>query len=596
MKLPGKPLGLRTKLLVSFIVILLIPFIGLGIFAPMVYTNSLEGQINTHTLQMIDMVNHRLDDLVADVDASMNLLMGEPFCRDFFSARHVSDEGRNLVEEGLYRFRRSRPDFVAGSALVAANGSWCADALAPVTRKSLAREPWYVQAVIHPNKIYLFSRPIGRNLRSTLDLGADDVVSLVKALPPNENGKSPGVILIDVRVIKIREVFTGLSLGSSGFLFIMDLDGSIVYSPVNPVVYRVSADWFTPPGRGVVYQWGSTAYQLHSKISDFTGWRTVGVFSLQEQSQEIQTLWFFSLGSALAALVLAFVLTLILTSSFISPILTLRSLMKQVEGGDLNVRFASRGQDEVSQLGAGFNTMINEIRNLIEQVYVVQQSKREAELHILQEQIKPHFLYNTLDTIQWMAQERGAKDIVDVINALTRLFRIGLSRGKEMISFREEVEHIQSYLFIQKIRYEDKFDYQLDIPGDLLPVQVLRLILQPLVENALYHGIKKKRGSGTIRVEAEHRGEVLLVRVIDDGAGMSPQELESLNDRLKSQSPREDESGYGIFNVNGRLRLAFGRLYGLSFSPRPGGGTVAEIRHPIMEQRKVDHALESIDR
>jgi two-component system sensor histidine kinase YesM len=176
--------------------------------------------------------------------------------------------------------------------------------------------------------------------------------------------------------------------------------------------------------------------------------------------------------------------------------------MKEAEEGNLAVRFEGRQEDEIGYLGKSFNTMIEEVQKLIDMVYREQQSKREAELKSLQEQIKPHFLYNTLDTIQWMAQEHGARDIVEVVGALTRLFRIGLSRGKEMIFLSDELEHVRSYLIIQKARYEDKFDFTLQMEDGLASCMVLKLSLQPLVENAIYHGIKERRGHGTVRVQA----------------------------------------------------------------------------------------------
>ena len=199
----------------------------------------------------------------------------------------------------------------------------------------------------------------------------------------------------------------------------------------------------------------------------------------------------------------------------------LRSLMKEAEEGNLGVRFEGRQEDEIGYLGKSFNTMIEEVQKLIDMVYREQQSKREAELKTLQEQIKPHFLYNTLDTIQWMAQEHGAQDIVKVVGALTSLFRIGLSRGKEMIRVSDEMEHVRSYLIIQKARYEDKFDFTLCTDDEALSCMVLKLTLQPLVENAIYHGIKERRGHGSIRVEALRRDGMLVLRVSDDGVGMS---------------------------------------------------------------------------
>jgi two-component system sensor histidine kinase YesM len=181
-----------------------------------------------------------------------------------------------------------------------------------------------------------------------------------------------------------------------------------------------------------------------------------------------------------------------------------------------------------------------------------------------------------------MAQEHGARDIVEVVAALTSLFRIGLSRGKEMIRLAEELEHVRSYLVIQKARYEDKFDFSLDSDEEVLSSMVLKLTLQPLVENAIYHGIKERRGHGTIRVEARKQDGMLLMRVSDDGVGMSPAKLEEVRALLKAgHSHAAGPGGYGIHNVQERLQLSFGAPYGLRFESSQAGTTV-EVLHPLI--------------
>jgi two-component system sensor histidine kinase YesM len=573
--------------LASFAVVLLIPLVTLGVLAPLVYSRSFEDEINSHTRQMIDQVSRRIDDLVTDLDASMMFFQSEERARSFFGGGNA--ESWDGLAADLERYRETRPDTVAGIAMVAADGRFLGVGLHPVTRAPLMGEDWYRAASDTPGRVRLFSRPIGRNLRSDLGLGADDVVAVVRAA-------KAGVVLFDLKVAQIERIFRGLSLGPSGFLFIVDAAGSIVYSPVNPMVYRVLPQWLKGEAGFAVHRFGGTDYQLQSRLSSATGWRTIGVFSLPEALKEAETLRVYALVSALAALFLAFVSSLLLTSGFVRPILTLRSLMKRAENGDLNVHFSAKGHDEVGQLGAGFNTMIEEIRHLIEEVAEVQQAKREAELQVLQEQIKPHFLYNTLDTIHWMAQERGAPDIVAVVAALTKLFRIGLSRGRESIALADEVEHIKSYLFIQKIRYEDKFEYRIEVPAEFGDIQVLRLILQPLVENAIYHGLKPKHGPGTIVVAARRERDNLLLTVEDDGVGLSPERLEALNSALAEGLRTEEGPGYGLFNGNERLRLTFGKAYGLRFWAKPGGGTLVEIKHPWIEGKGGADAMDRFDR
>ncbi len=239
-------------------------------------------------------------------------------------------------------------------------------------------------------------------------------------------------------------------------------------------------------------------YQLLSTHSRLADWSTVGVFKSGEVLEPVMQLRRYTLMLALIAVIVASVTAITFSTSFTKPISKLRMLMAEAEHGNLNVRFVSRrDHGEIAQLGAGFNTMMEKIRSLLQLVYVEQRNKREAEIKTLQAQIKPHFLYNTLDTIRWMAEERGAIEIVQMVSALTKLFRIGLSRGREVIPLSEEIEHVKCYLFIQQVRYEDKLDYAIEADEGCMGDLVNKLVLQPLVENAIYHGIKQKRAPAT---------------------------------------------------------------------------------------------------
>jgi two-component system sensor histidine kinase YesM len=324
-------------------------------------------------------------------------------------------------------------------------------------------------------------------------------------------------------------------------------------------------------------------YQIISQDSPYTRWKTIGVFPLNEIYGQVSTIRYYSLIIAGVTVLVALIASFFFSGSIARPVIELRSLMKEAEDGNLAVRFEGKQEDEIGHLGKSFNTMIEEVQKLIDMVYREQQSKREAELKTLQEQIKPHFLYNTLDTIRWMAEEHAASDIVEVVGALTSLFRIGLARGKEMICVRDELEHVRSYLIIQKARYEDKFDFTLAAQDDVMPCMVLKLTLQPIVENAIYHGIKERRGKGTIRVEAIRRDGILVLRVTDDGIGMGPERLAELRALLETEHAESSaHGGYGMSNVNERIRLSFGRTYGIHFVSVPGGGTTVEVLHPLI--------------
>ena len=202
-------------------------------------------------------------------------------------------------------------------------------------------------------------------------------------------------------------------------------------------------------------------------------------------------------------------------------------------------------------------------------------------LEILQAQIKTHFLYNTLDTIQWMAQEHGAYDIIKIVQALTDLFRIILSNGDELI-IKEEIRHVESYLIIQKMRYEEKIQYKISIDESILKCRVIKLTLQPLVENAIYHGVKEKDGKGQIFIYGEIVNNKIHFVVKDNGVGIKVEELNKLNSSLKNYSAKNNSNGYGIFNVNELIKLNYGENFGLSYESVYGEGTTVHIWYPVI--------------
>jgi two-component system sensor histidine kinase YesM len=238
--------------------------------------------------------------------------------------------------------------------------------------------------------------------------------------------------------------------------------------------------------------------------------------------------------------------------------------------------------DEITELGLSFNIMIGKIKELLDSKIKEQDNLKKAELRALQAQINPHFLYNTLDTIIWMAESKKTDQVVEIVTALSSFFRISLSKGMDWITIGEEVERIRNYLTIQKMRYHDILDFKIEVDEAVADNTILKLILQPLVENALYHGIKNKRQGGMISVRAKRKGvDEILLEVEDDGIGLTPEKLAQLRADLNDDSGDiKLESGYGIGNVNNRIRLYYGKQYGLSLQSAYNAGTCVTLVIP----------------
>ena len=274
----------------------------------------------------------------------------------------------------------------------------------------------------------------------------------------------------------------------------------------------------------------------------------------------------------------------LISASVYRPIKKLHDVTTTITKNDLQVLVNSENVDEITELGNNFNIMIGRIRELLNAKVKEQENLKKAELKALQAQINPHFLYNTLDTIVWMAEANKTDQVIELVRALSSFFRIALSKGKDWISIRQEIEHVRSYLAIQKMRYRDILDYKIEVDEDLLDGTILKLTLQPLVENALYHGIKNKRNGGTIVVRAQRVGaELVRLEVQDDGVGFTPYKLAQIRDVLNDDSGQItlNEGGFGLANVNKRLKLYYGKQYGLYIQSEYLEGTQVVARIPL---------------
>jgi two-component system, sensor histidine kinase YesM len=275
-----------------------------------------------------------------------------------------------------------------------------------------------------------------------------------------------------------------------------------------------------------------------------------------------------------------------LSRSIYTPIKKLHDVTATITKNDLQALVTSDNRDEITELGMSFNIMIGKIRELLASKIKEQDNLKKAELRALQAQINPHFLYNTLDTIIWMAESKKTDQVIEIVSALSKFFRISLSKGKDWITIEEEIERTRSYLTIQKMRYRDILDFQIELAENVASLTILKLVLQPLVENALYHGIKNKRQGGTIIVRANLKDEnQVLLEVEDDGIGFSPEKLVQLQAELADDSGDiRLESGFGIGNVNKRIRLYYGKQYGVTVRSEYNTGTCVTLVIPAIHE------------
>jgi two-component system sensor histidine kinase YesM len=601
--------AIRYKLILMFLLISILPSIGLGLLIDYTVERIIGKQVNDNTIQLIGKVNKSLEFYVSNMQNMTYLISFDTGIKQFLEG---SDDQASLEEQekSVYNMRKFLQGFttlyseIAGIMVVNSKGAYISNELYTRSNMPLTEESWFSEAAANKGIFKILGQPHKRNITSHANYKEEDVISVVRAILNPNTQQVEGVILIDLKLRVIAEAVKDVRLGKSGYLLVIDNNGGHIYSPVKPIISDIPKQWVMEGNTGTFsHVVDGEELQFIYRKSSFTDWTTVGVFSSRESVFEVREIRFYVITFVFFLCLLSIAAAIYLALSMSRPINQLMSFMQKAESGDLAIRYWGEREDEFGKLGRSFNAMLMQMSKLLSLTELQGRQKREAELRSLQAHIKPHFLYNTLDTIHWMARKKGADDVAEVVQSLSRLFRIGLSKGNDIIPLTDEIEHIQSYLVIQKTRYQDKLNYTLDISPEVQHLYVLKLVLQPIVENAIYHGIKERRGPGHIVIGARMDNGSLVLRISDDGVGMSTEKLEQLRKLLESavavpndteyghKEPKEimnakdlrDQQGYGVLNVQARIQLTFGERYGMTIESEAGRGTTVTIIHPILK-------------
>ncbi len=600
---------LRYQLMLLFLLFAIVPSVGLGLLVNWTVERVVERQVEGHTMQLIGKVNEALNSKMENLQNMTYLIAFDPEIDAFMDDNMPPNDDAGIEpmnmdtiteteQNRLYGIKQTLQGFttlypeIAGIVLVNASGDYISNEMYPRTEQSLIQENWYQQASANPGIFMVLGQPKERNLTTHVRYKDDEIVSVARSITDEASGRVRGVIMIDLKLRSVSQAARNVTLGKSGYVMVTDGEGQSVYKPEHPLIEHIPTDWF-PSGESGTFtaetEGGTLLFMYQS--STFTGWRTVGVFPTRESISEVRQIQFYVVSFVFVVCLFGLSASLWFSRSIAQPIFRLMSYMRRAETGNLRPGRWSDRADEIGMLGNSYNRMLAQIRELISLNELRERQKRDAEMRSLQEHIKPHFLYNTLDTIHWMARKEGAEDVSGMVGALSRLFRIGLSKGQDYIPLHSEIEHMTSYLQIQQTRYRDRLQYTLNIPEEMRDLFVLKLLLQPLIENAIYHGIKGRRGPGHIRVEAKVEHNRLLLTVQDNGAGMSNERLAEMQHlleaplaSLEASSPQMTGKSYGMLNVQARLRLSFGDEYGIVLESEEGQGTSVTIIHPLMRE------------
>ncbi|WP_333647648.1 cache domain-containing sensor histidine kinase [Lacrimispora sp.] len=410
----------------------------------------------------------------------------------------------------------------------------------------------------------------------------DQAVTVIRAIPDESGKNNLGIMIMELD----PDMFSNLLLGNQGlfqyqYLFIADQSGHVICS--NP---KVNNQWqdeinqrFNGGNRRFELEWNGKQYYVCGQYNGITGWRSYSVIPLEGLFPQARALnssiWLVVLGSAFGSAVVI----VLLVYAMARPIKRLSNAMGQVQKGDFAVRVPGNRKDEIGKLAESFNYMLDEINTLIKQVYQEKIAQKNAEIQALQAQINPHFLYNTLDSVNWMLIDREEYDISDIVISLGELMRYSIEDENAFVPLKREVEYVLCYLKIQKNRLEDRLEYSMEAQENLMEEKVPKLILQPIIENAITHGIEPRNQKGSIHICIEDQGEAMVISVEDNGMGMNPDQLK----HLKVEEPdaeKEGHTGIGLRNVDRRIRLHYGEQYGVSIESQYGKGTLVRLHIP----------------
>ena len=408
------------------------------------------------------------------------------------------------------------------------------------------------------------------------------VVSVLQEIT-GVNGKKIRVV-IDIRFSKISDYVDNVGIGQHGYCFIADSNGEIIYHPQQQLLYSgLKTETTENLDLGSDGSFETQELICSVRSLDNCDWKIVGVSYISElvTAKEMELL-----GNICVMLTVILLMTMVV-SFLVSRLVThpvqrlIRDMAEFEKDAAGYVCQPVHGTTEIEALSQSYEHMVGKIQKLMQQVRQEEISLRKTELKALQAQINPHFLYNTLDAIGWLCEEERCQDAVEMVNALAKLFRISISRGHELITIEKEVEHARSYLKIQNFRYKNQFSYEFRVEEDCLQYYCNKITLQPIIENAIYHGLDRMVDEGHILIRIYSEGEDVIFRVEDNGVGMSEEQCRSILHKEPG-----DNSGIGIKNVNDRIKIYFGKEYGLSIESELDEGTTVIIRMPKVEENE----------
>lgn len=567
--------NLRVVIAVSFTVISILGMLGVGLIYFSTYTNTSQQQIVDDNTQLVNQVEVNLTNYLRNMMRISDSL--------YYNIIKDTDFEKESIDKEMALLYEANRDNLVSIACFETDGTLITATPVNTLKKhaDVAEQEWFMRAVDKPENHHFSSSHV-QNLFVDSDNRYYWVLSLSKGIELTRDGSTAsGILLVDMNFSGIERLFTKVNSSEIGYMYLVDREGEIVYHPRQNLIYSNISE---ENNKTVVnYDDGTHMENFQGedrvvivKTVGYTGWKIVSVIPKANlHMNNINAVWITVLSLAILMLI---VINQYISIAVTRPLHKLESSVKQLDLQHPEKIYVD-GPDEIRHLGETLRSMVEQMRNLMDDRVKEQEEKRKNELDALQSQINPHFLYNTLDSIVWMIESERYEEAISMITALANLFRISLSQGKTIITIKEEFQHARNYSNIQKMRFKNKFQINFLLDEKLEKYLTIKLIIQPLLENAIHYGMEVMDGDGEILVSGYEMNGDIYIDVIDNGIGMPPEQVE----RLLTGEPYERKrgSGIGLRNVDRRIKLYFGENYGLNIKSEPDVGTKVTIHLPM---------------
>nr|WP_303016202.1 sensor histidine kinase [Holdemania massiliensis] len=565
----------RTRMIVTFSTLITIAFAVLMSLVYLTVSHANQQLVSSTSIQLFDAKAREAGDWLAQRVSELEIIALNPAVQsmDFDMIRPFVD---TLNADVGQRFGNQWGTFAIGKT----DGiGWVAqDKTIDVSGRD------YFERAMTGDEAFILSEPVTSK--------TDNAPIALICYPLRKDGVPYGFINGAIALNRLTELAQGIDF-YGGVSWIMDSQGRnytvLPETLSTKQLIQFSEPLRTDPPASTRYVADGSSYFYFTPIPMTEDWflctqvpRAVLMESTYSLLSTLAVVWIFLLGLTIFAAIL-------LSRTISQPLAQLCQTMNKAGGGDLTIRAQAQGSDEIAMLAHSFNKLTAQLQQLMNQLLRNEKQKRRAELRILQAQINPHFLYNTLDMLHWMAYDHEDQDMLQLISTLSSFYRISLSRGDEFIPLPRELDHVRYYLEIQKMRFEDQFDFTIQADAQTEPLLMLKLLLQPLAENAVIHGIKPCPHRCQLTIEACRNGDVVKIRVSDNGVGIQEETLQELRQAMEEGQSR---AGFGLVNVHQRIRLTYGADYGLTLDSGIGQGTTITLRIPAIKEKK---HVESID-